>query len=71
MTTTFAGVVEEVKRLSVAEKQELRSLLDQYLIEERRHEIYENYLASSQELSRGELSFSSDSTQLKEWLRDG
>ncbi len=71
MMMTFAGVVEEVKRLSVDEKQELRSLLDQYLVEERRQEIYENYLASSQELSRGELSFSSDSTQLKEWLRDG
>ena len=35
MSHTFAEVVEEVKQLSPAEKEELQDLLRKYLIEER------------------------------------
>lgn len=39
MSQTFAEVVEEVKQLSLAEKEVLHDLLRKYLIEERRREI--------------------------------
>jgi hypothetical protein len=42
MSQTFAQVVEHVKHLSLAEKQELQELLRKYLIEERRLEILDN-----------------------------
>ena len=42
MARNFAEVVEEVKQLSVAEKEVLQKLLRKYLIEERRREIRDN-----------------------------
>lgn len=70
MNIGFADVVEEVKQLSTEEKQELRSLIDSYLIEERRHEIFENFEASRAELERGELKFSSNAEDLRKILND-
>jgi hypothetical protein len=68
MSNSFAELVEEVKALSVQEKQELQGLIENYLIEERREEIYENYLQSQAELNKGEIIFSSDGDALKEML---
>ena len=68
MSQTFAQVVEDVKLLSPAEKQELEELIRKYLIEERRREILENCEASLQELREGKLTFSSDIDTLKELL---
>lgn len=70
MNTTFAGVVEEVKQLSFDEKQELKDLLEIYLIEERRQEILENGEQSRRELKNGELKFSSNIDELMEMLND-
>ena len=41
---SFSDVVESLKSLSLAEKEEIQTLLAQYLREERRDEIYQNYL---------------------------
>ncbi len=70
MNTTFAGVVETVKQLSFDEKQELKDLLESYLIEERRREIYENGEQSKRELKKGELKFSSNTDELMQMLND-
>jgi len=70
MNTNFAGVVEEVKHLSFDEKLELKELLENYLIEERRQEITENYEKSAIEFESGELKFSSNLDELKEMLDD-
>ncbi len=43
---SFNEVVEEVQKLSVGEKEELKSLLEKYLVEERRKEMHNNYLES-------------------------
>jgi hypothetical protein len=64
MSNNFAELVEEVKALSAQEKQELRGLIENYLIEERREEIYEHYLQSQAELNKGEIAFSSDTDTL-------
>jgi hypothetical protein len=66
MGTTFVDIVEEAKQLSTEEKQELRDLLNNYLVEERRQQILENYEHSKQE----EHTFSSDLHKLEEMLND-
>ncbi len=70
MKDNFAEVVEEVKNLSTDEKLELQTLIEKYLTEERRQEIYENYQASTDELDKGKLIFSNDMNMLKGMLND-
>jgi hypothetical protein len=70
MNTSFAGVVEEVKQLSFDEKQELKDLLESYLLEERRREIYENGEQSKRELEKDKLKFSSDTAEIMQMLND-
>ncbi len=68
MSQNFAAVVEEVKQLSTAEKEELQELIRSYLVEERRREIQQNYDASVEELRENKLTFTSDSNALRESL---
>jgi hypothetical protein len=70
MKDSFAEVVEEVKNLSLEEKLELRALIEKYLAEERRQEIFDNYQSSLDELKEGKLVFSSDVDALKGMLND-
>ena len=70
MKDSFAEVVEEVKNLSTEEKLELRTLLEKYLAEERREEIFDNYQSSLDELKEGKLVFTSDVDTLKGMLND-
>lgn len=65
---SFSDVVEAIKGLSTEEKQEIQSLLEQYIREERREEIYENFEASQVEERKGELKFSSTLDQLKQLM---
>ncbi len=64
MGVIFVDVVEDVKRLSLDEKEELRGLIDSYLVDERRDEILSNCEASKDEI----LESSSDINRLKELL---
>ena len=68
MSANFAAIVEGVKALSVPEKQELRHLIEKYLIEARREEIYDTYASSVTEVDQGKLKFSNDTDELKEML---
>ena len=68
MSTNFADIVEEVKTLTIQEKQDLHQLIESYLIEARRDEIYDAYAQSVSELDQGKLKFSSDTDKLKEML---
>ena len=68
MSSSFAELVEEVKTLSVQEKEELQQLIEKYLIEERRDEMLDNYVHSLSELDEGKLEFSSNTDTLKEML---
>jgi hypothetical protein len=70
MKDNFAEVVEEVKNLSTEEKMELQALIEKYLAEERRQEIFDNYQASLDELKEGKLVFMSDVDTLKGMLND-
>ena len=68
MAQDFSKVVEDVKQLSTAEKEELQELLKSYLIEERRREIEQNHEAGLDELREGKLRFSRDAQALREAL---
>jgi len=67
---TFCDVVEAIKTLSLVEKEEIQSLLEQFLREERREEIYQSYLVSKQNEKEGKLRFSSDIDQLMQSLQE-
>ncbi len=70
MNVSFVDVVENVKQLSIEEKQELKDLIDSYLIEERREEIYQNYQKSKQNYAEGNLNFSTNLDELEAMLND-
>jgi hypothetical protein len=62
---TFSDLVETVKDLSIDEKEELQMLLKQYLREERREEIYDNFELARAEEQRGDLKYSAGINELK------
>lgn len=64
----FNELVENIKTLSNEEKEEIKFLIEKYLVEERRKEIYENYQKSVKELHKGKLVFSNDVTKLKKMI---
>jgi hypothetical protein len=68
MSMNFGDLVEKIKKLSSEEKEELRFLIERFLIEERREEIHKHYKESIEEFEKGELEFSSDINKLKEIL---
>ena len=65
---TFAGIVEDVQQLSLAEKEELQELLRKYLIEERRHEIRENADTGLKEYRDGKLEVFSNVDEMMDRL---
>ncbi|MBD2455121.1 hypothetical protein H6G80_13620 [Nostoc sp. FACHB-87] len=67
---TFNDVVEVIKSLSVDEKLELQLLLQQYLREERREEIYDNFQSAKMEQQKGELKFSSNINELRQLIEE-
>jgi len=67
---SFSDVVEAIKTLSTEEKQQIQLLLQQYLREERREEIYENFQTAKIEQQKGELKFSSNIDELKQLIEE-
>ena len=65
---TFSDVVEAVKGLTTDEKIEIQLLLQQYLREERREEMYANLMAAKTEEENEQLTFSSNLQTLKKQL---
>jgi hypothetical protein len=57
---SFADLVEEVRHRPVEEQLELQEILEHDLISLRREEIYQNHLASLEEIKSGKLIFTSD-----------
>lgn len=70
MSSSFAEVVEEVKALSIQEKQTLHQLIEKYLIDSRREEILEALGRSQAEFDQGKLEFSRDTNELRGMLLD-
>jgi hypothetical protein len=66
----FSDVVEVIKNLSTDEKREVQLLLQQYLREERREEIYANFESAQVEQQKGELKFSSNIRELRQLIEE-
>ena len=64
----FNEIVDKVKGLAYQEKEELKLLLDKYLVEERREEIETSYRETQKEYKESKLIFSSDIDKLKEQI---
>jgi hypothetical protein len=67
---TFSDVVEVIKNLSTDEKYEIQLLLKQYLREERREEMYDNFKAAQLEQQKGTLQFSADINELRKRIEE-
>ena len=67
---TFSDVVEAIKILSADEKQEIQLLLKQYLREERREEISENFKSAQVEQQKGSLNFSANINELRQLIEE-
>lgn len=70
MAGTFAALVEEVQKLSLEEKEELRQLLDKYLVEARRQDIYNNYVTTGEEEKQGKLKTASSTDEFRRMLKE-
>lgn len=62
---TYTNLVNEIQRLSYEDKENLKVILEKYLIEERREEIFKNYKDSIKELKQGKTKYSNDINELK------
>lgn len=67
---SFSDLVDALKSLSIEEKQEIQLLLSQYLREERREEIYDNFKKSQAEEQSGLLRFSSNINELRQLIEE-
>jgi hypothetical protein len=67
---TFRDVVEVIKSLSINEKREIQRLLQQYLREERRDEMYDNFKSAQVEQHKGKLKFSSNISELRQLIEE-
>lgn len=67
---SFSDLVETIKNLSREEKKEIQFLLGQYLREERRDEMYSNFLMSKEEEQKNELRFSSNINKLRQLIEE-
>jgi len=70
MSTSFAGVVDEVRELSFEERRELLDVIEKSLIEERRDEILKNGEEARRAFKNGELNFYSNVDDLMKSLND-
>jgi hypothetical protein len=66
----FSDVIEVIKNLSTDEKREVQLLLQQYLREERREEMYANFKSAKVEQQNGELKFSSNIKELRQLIEE-
>lgn len=67
---TFNDVVEVIKNLSTDEKEEIQLLLKQYIREERREQIYNNFKLAQVEQQKGGLKFSSNINELRQMIEE-
>lgn len=65
----FSQIVEDVKKLSLSEKEELQLLLEKFLIEARRDEIHSHFEESKAEYKKGKTKSSSNINHLKKSLK--
>ncbi len=69
MNTTFNDLVDTVRNLSFSEKLEIKTVVENSIIEEKREKIHRNYLKSKKSYKENKLEFSSDIETLKKMMK--
>ena len=64
----FNTIIDNIYRMSIEDKEELRNLLEHNIAENRRDVILKNYKQSQKEQASGTLQFSSNISELKNLL---
>lgn len=67
-TLQYSEITEAVQLLKYEDKIQLRELLNHYLIEESREEIYNNFQKSKNEVSSGSVKYYKSSDELRKAL---
>ena len=71
MEISYDVLIENIKNLSLPDKEELKNLIEKYIIEEKRDRIYQNYLKSLEEYQqKNKLKFSSDINELQKIIEE-
>ena len=68
MSIGFEKIVNEIKNMPLEAKKEIKTLVEKYIIEERREEIFANYKKSKGEGLKGKLIFSKKVDELKKLI---
>jgi hypothetical protein len=61
---SYTALIEELQALPTEDKIEVRSLIDKYIIEDKRNQIEKNYKASLKRAKAGKLHFTTDIDEL-------
>jgi hypothetical protein len=69
MNTTFNDLVDTVRNLSFSEKLEIKTVVENSIIEEKREKIHRNYLKAKKSYKENKLEFSSDIETLKKMMK--
>lgn len=68
MHLEYDKIVNEIRNLPLEEKEEIKALLEKYITEERRAEIFANYKRSKKESRSRKLIFSNRIAELKKTI---
>jgi len=66
---SFAELVDEIYTLDYENKRELKTLIEKYMIEDRRKEIRNNYIEAIELADNNELYFTAETDDLMSMLR--
>lgn len=69
MQTTFNDIVNKIRNLSLAEKLQIKDIVEKSIIEERRKVFHDNYIKAKLELQNNKLEFSKDIKKLKKLIK--
>jgi transcriptional regulator of NAD metabolism len=70
LTLPYSEITEAVQSLKYEDKLELKELLNHYLIEDHREDIYKNYQVSKKEVSSGKVKYYKSSSELRKALEN-
>ena len=68
MQKKFSDLVNNVRKLSLSEKLEIKNIMEKSIIKEQRNTIHDNYLKSKLEDKESKLNFSNDIDQLRKMI---
>ena len=66
----FCDITESIQSMKIEEKIELKELLNHYLVEEQRDNIYQNFTKSRKEIKSGKIEYFKSAEELRNALEN-